>query len=185
MTLPGWCWLVVVVLIVWAWAGFVLRYKPATSGQEEILSRGVLLHVTTAAHGEEIDQGDGTVWLRPRSGMRGALLELFHQNWSVLRGRGSAYVWSALPEDHEFAYHVNPAKAEVVVRIPGSELLAQAGHRGVWCSPHDGAVAIRGGYRGPGQVVDINTVMTPPDPLSRWQWVVFIARATVRARPHL
>lgn len=161
------------------------RYKRATPRREEILSRSVLLHVTTAAHGEEIDQGDGTVWLRPRAGISGALAELFHRNWWVLRGHGSVYVWSALPEDHEFAYHLNPAKTAVVVTIPGSELLAQAGHRGVRCSPYDGAVAIRGGYRGPGQVVDINTVMTRPAPLSRWQWVVFSARATVRARPHL
>lgn len=94
-------------------------------------------------------------------------------------------MWSALPEDHEFADHVNPAKAEVVVRIGGSELLAQVGHRGVQCSLHDGSVAICGGYRGPGQVVDINTAMTPPAPLSRWQWVVLGARATVHARPHL
>lgn len=114
-----------------------------------------LRHYTTRTAGQAIDQTDGTVALTPRPGVWGAVTEIAHQNWrGVTHAQRAVYFYAGVPTDVEKRYH-NHAN-EVVVTVSGADLLAQhPGH--LHCARRDSAVAVRGGYRGPGTVETTTT----------------------------
>ncbi len=132
------------------WMVWVLWYSRMTLEQRTDLAGTELRHYTSHDVGAKIDHGDGTIAITPRPGWRGVVVEVAHQNWGALLGRPHAvYLYAGVPSDNERHFHGHAN--DVVVRISGNDVLAQHPGR-LHRSPRDSAIAIRGGYRGPGVV---------------------------------
>lgn len=172
---------VVMGVLVLVLALRVTRYRRMNAEHRANLAAIELRHYTSFAASTLIDQGDGTVHLIPRSGLRGATTETFHLNWrGVLPSRRAVYFFAGVPTDTHQSYHVG--NLDTVVTVTGDDLLAHHPSQ-LHNSPHDNAVAVRGGYRGPGRVTPLDDdpaepVRLPP-PGSTLTRVV---RALIRGR---
>ena len=150
--------LFVVLGCILAWAFGRLWFSRMTPSHRVALAATTLRHYTSHAAGQAIDQGDGTVKLRPRPGLLGAVADLAHQNWAGIRPtRRAVYLYGSAPSETEKKYHDHAN--DVVVLISGANLLAAHPGR-LHCARRDTAIAVRGGYHGPGTVhtVPANTL---------------------------
>lgn len=141
---------VAVGLCVLVWAFGRLWFSRMAPSHRAALGGTTLRHYTSGAVGQAIDQGDGTVKLVPRPGLLGAVADLAHQNWAGIRpSRRAVYLYGGVPTDTERKFH-NHAN-DVVVLVSGADLLTVHPGR-LHCARRDTAIAVRGGYHGPGTV---------------------------------
>ena len=137
-------------MCVLAWLLSRLWFSRMVPSHRAALRTTTLRHYTTSTAGQAIDQGNGTVKLEPRRGLRGAVNELVHQNWAgIILSRRSVYFFAGVPTDFEKGFHCSAD--EMVVLVSGADLLAQHPGR-LHCARRDTAIAVRGGYEGPGTV---------------------------------
>lgn len=169
--------IVVVALLFLGRSLWVLRYRPATSDERTVLARSVLVHHTSTDAAAGIDQGDGTVHLVARAGRQSGVVELCHGNkagYGNLDER-AVYLYASAPTAGVAQFHGH--SNDVEIRIDGARLDPARLHT----SPHDSAVAVRGGYRGPGTIVPITNAPAPPE-RTFLQSVAAFFRVLVRIR---
>jgi hypothetical protein len=141
---------VAIAVCILAWVFGRLWFSRMAPSHRAMLGATTLRHYTSHAAGRSIDQGDDTVKLVPRPGLLGAVADLAHQNWAGIRpSRRAVYLYAGVPTNTEKKFHAHAN--DVVVVISGADLLAaHPGH--LHCARRDTAIAVRGGYQGPGTV---------------------------------
>lgn len=153
-----------------------VQYRRMRPRRRAALAGSELRHYTSRTVATVLDQGDGTVILTPRPGWRGGIAEAMHPNWrGLITRRRAVYLYNGEPTPRERDFHGHSNEATVIV--DGAELLAH--HPGpLHYSPLDSAIAVRGGYHGPGRVVTTSGgVSAAPAQRTATGWITSYVRA--------
>jgi hypothetical protein len=161
----------VLTLLLWR-----LWYSKATASEQALLAQQTLTHFTSTRAGAAIDLGAGLVELTPRRGVRGGIAELAHLNWrGVFDHRYRAvYLYRSHPPTNVQRFHGHATA--VVVHVTGAHITPNR----LFLSPHDSAVAVRGGYRGPGRVTPTGIPTNVPRPTVRPKLAAFFGSVAGR-----